>query len=83
MQGVIDLIVRDGDGNLILCDYKTDRLSPAALKSDALATEELFARHGNQLAYYKKAVEALFGQAPHRTVIYSLHAGKAFEEPNV
>ncbi len=80
VQGVIDLIVRDGDGNLILCDYKTDRLSPAALKSDALAAKELFARHGNQLAYYKKAVEALFGQAPHRTVIYSLHAGKAFEE---
>ena len=83
VQGVIDLIAEDKDGGLVLCDYKTDRLSPAALKDDALAAAELFERHKGQLTYYKRAVEALFGRAPDRTVIYSLHKGKAFDEPAI
>ena len=82
VQGVIDLIVEDEAGGLLLCDYKTDRLSPAALRDDTVAAAELFARHGEQLYYYEKAVVALFGKTPDRILIYSLHAGKAFEKPD-
>ncbi|MBQ3064111.1 MAG: UvrD-helicase domain-containing protein [Clostridia bacterium] len=81
VQGVIDLVFTDADGSLILCDYKTDRLSPYELANDTAAAKALFARHRGQLDYYKKAVEALFGRAPDRTVIYSLHAGKDFIDP--
>ena len=81
VQGVIDLIVLDESQRLVLCDYKTDRLSAAALRDDRIAGEELFSRHGNQLAYYKRAVEALFGRPPDRTVIYSLPLGRALDEP--
>ncbi|MBE6605211.1 MAG: hypothetical protein E7639_05875, partial [Ruminococcaceae bacterium] len=80
VQGVIDLFFIDSDGSLVLCDYKTDRLPPEALRDRALASKLLFARHGTQLSYYKEALTAMFGRAPDKTVIYSLPLGEALEE---
>ena len=81
VQGVIDLFFTDKDGKLILCDYKTDRLPKEALDNPALAPQLLFERHGKQLSYYKKAIKALCGRLPDKTVIYSLPLGEALEEP--
>ena len=58
MQGVIDLFYITLEGELVLCDYKTDRLPPHLLNDREGAARFLFDRHGNQLAYYE---EALFG----------------------
>lgn len=79
VQGVIDLFFIDSDGRLVLCDYKTDRLPPEALHDKSLARRLLFARHGTQLSYYQKALAAMFGKAPDKTVIYSLPLGEALE----
>lgn len=81
VQGVIDLVFTDADGKLVLCDYKTDRLPTEAYKNRRKAAEFLYGRYGQQLSYYKKAVEALYGKAPDRTVIYSLPFGEEIEEP--
>ena len=79
IQGVIDLFYTDKDGKLVLCDYKTDRLSREELADPSLAAKSLTLRHGQQLAYYKKALEALCGTSPDRVVIYSLPLGQALE----
>lgn len=75
VQGVVDCIIEDGDGNLTLVDYKTDRLSQAQLADKSLAREVLFAKHYQQLYYYSLAIERMFGKAPLGAEVYSLALG--------
>ena len=75
MQGVIDCIIEDADGNLHLIDYKTDRLTREALSDKSVAEGELSDAHATQLSYYALAIEKIFGKAPLTTRIYSLHLG--------
>lgn len=79
VQGVIDLCFIDSNGNLILCDYKTDRLPADIAMNRTKATEILFERHGRQLSYYAKAIEAIMGKFPDKIFIYSLCFGDALE----
>ena len=79
VQGVIDLIVIDDDGNLSLYDYKTDRLTVKELSDDKLAAKKMNDLHGLQLSYYAEAVERLFSKAPKRIAVYSTHAAKLFD----
>lgn len=77
VQGVIDLIFEDGDGNVNLCDYKTDRLTTAELLDDTLLTEKMKERHAKQLSFYKIAAERLFGKPCKNVYVYSTHAARA------
>ncbi len=77
VQGVIDLFYYDAEGKLVLCDYKTDRLSTQERKDPALAADMLLRRHGNQLRYYAKALEEICGRYPDRILIYSVPLGEA------
>lgn len=79
VQGVIDLFYYDAEGKLILCDYKTDRLTPAELANKKLAQRKLKERHGEQLSYYAHALEDICGKRPDRILIYSLPLGEALE----
>ena len=79
VQGVIDLVIEDANGNLILCDYKTDYLTKNELSDEALAIKKLTERHSEQLKYYSAAVDRLFGRVPDRVCIYSLPLGKAVD----
>ncbi len=79
VQGVIDCIVEREDGELLLVDYKTDRLTEAELKDKALAVEKLTRSHASQLSYYKIAVEKMFGKAPASVSVYSLPLGDTVE----
>ncbi|MBQ8140128.1 MAG: helicase-exonuclease AddAB subunit AddA [Clostridia bacterium] len=79
VQGVIDIIVIDERGELCLYDYKTDRLSPAERNDSSLLKKKMYARHSEQLSYYKIAVERLFGQKCSSVGIYSTHAAKTVE----
>lgn len=76
VQGVIDLIIMNGDGSIELYDYKTDRLSRAELSNDALLQKKMRALHAEQLSYYKTAVECLFNRRCDSVAIYSTHAAK-------
>ncbi len=75
VQGVIDCIIEKTDGSIILCDYKTDRLTREELRSRPLAEKKLRARHSMQLGLYSMAMEKIFGKKPERTEIYSLPLG--------
>ena len=79
MQGVIDLFYENEKGELILCDYKTDRLTPYELTHPEAAAKKLSERHGMQLSYYKRALEQICGKTPDRILIYSLPLGEAIE----
>ena len=79
VQGVIDCIIETEDGELILVDYKTDRLTNAELLDEELARKTLCEKHSLQLGYYRLAIEKIFGKAPSRTLIYSLPLAKALD----
>ncbi|MBQ7292896.1 MAG: UvrD-helicase domain-containing protein, partial [Clostridia bacterium] len=76
VQGVIDIFFEDKDGKIILCDYKTDKLTPKELEKPYLAARELNKRYANQLSYYARAIEEILGRAPDETLIYSLPLGR-------
>ncbi len=75
VQGVIDAVIIDREGNLTLVDYKTDRLTKEERKDTSLAAKKLRDRHGEQLAYYTAAVSHMFGTPPKSILLYSLHLG--------
>lgn len=75
LQGVIDCIVENEDGSLLLVDYKTDRLTKEELADKALAQRVLSKKHSLQLSYYAMAVESIFGKYPDSVQIYSLMLG--------
>ncbi|MBE6702922.1 MAG: hypothetical protein E7585_05885 [Ruminococcaceae bacterium] len=79
VQGVIDLFYYNRSGELILCDYKTDRLTPYELSHPKAAAKKLSERHGKQLSYYAKALGEICGKTPDRVLIYSLPLGEAVE----
>lgn len=79
VQGVIDLVIVDKEGNVTLCDYKTDHLSPEERADASLAEKKLGERHSEQLSYYSMAIEQMFGKTPDRICIYSLPFGDALD----
>ncbi len=81
VQGVIDLFFIDGNDRLVLCDYKTDRLTRHELESPALAARKLCDAHAGQLAYYAEALGAIMGRRPDRVLIYSLALGATVNVP--
>ncbi len=75
VQGVIDCIAELEDGELLVVDYKTDRLSAEELRDPEAARLTLKERHGVQLSYYAMAAERMFGKSPSRVEVYSLPLG--------
>ena len=79
VQGVIDLILITKDGKIKLYDYKTDRLTREELNSFSRGKEKLTKAHKEQLSYYAKACEEMFGKKCDSVQIYSTHASKLYE----
>lgn len=70
IQGIIDLYFEE-DGELVIVDYKTDRVN----KSTA-GEQELVKRYAIQLDYYAKALAQLTGKCVKEKIIYSFALGK-------
>lgn len=64
VQGIIDAYFEE-DGELVLMDYKTDKVSKEQ------GAEELVQRYQTQLEYYKRTLEQLTGKKVKETYIYS------------
>ena len=79
VQGVIDLFFETENGEIILCDYKTDYLTPDELNDERLAVKKMKDRHSTQLSYYAMAIERFIGKHPDKILIYSLPFGEALE----
>ena len=75
VQGVIDGFFLEGD-NIVLFDYKTDRLTDYEISHPELAEKKLCERHAQQLYYYKLALEEMFEREVRDVYIYSLPLGR-------
>lgn len=75
VQGVIDCILEDSNGDIHLVDYKTDALSEKDLANKASAAKKLNDSHRRQLSYYSLAIERIFGKKPKTVRVYSLPLG--------
>ena len=79
VQGVIDCLYEDEDGELHLIDYKTDRLTKEEIVDKTLAKKKMCDKHSLQLSYYAKAVELMFGKYPKTIEVYSLPLGETLD----
>lgn len=70
IQGIIDLYFEE-DGELVIVDYKTDRV----MKGKA-GEKELVKRYAIQLDYYAKALAQLTGKKVKEKIIYSFALGR-------
>lgn len=66
VQGIIDAYFEE-DGELVVVDYKTDRVRGA---------QELLARYAGQLDYYAQALERVTGKRVKEKIIYSFSLGE-------
>ncbi len=83
VQGVIDCLIEDEEGELHLVDYKTDRLTREEREDPALAEARLRDSHALQLSYYAAAIEKMFGKRPVTVEVYSLHLGRCVDVKKV
>lgn len=67
VQGIIDAWFEDEDGEIVLVDYKTDRIADG---------EKLAERYQGQLSYYAQALKQLTGRTVKEKIIYSFFLGK-------
>ena len=70
IQGVIDAFYYDESGDIVLLDYKTDRVERA---------EELVERYKAQLDYYQEALEQITGKKVVKRCIYSFKLNEEIE----
>ncbi len=70
VQGVIDCFFYTEDNEIVLVDYKTDRVSDPSV---------LVERYRNQLEYYKLSLELTTGNKVKNCVLYSFALGTAIE----
>ena len=79
VQGSIDLIIETEDGEIVLCDYKTDRISSEERADRELLIRNMKEKHGEQMTQYRYATRQIFGREPKLTYIYSLMLGEVIE----
>ncbi len=63
LKGQIDLVFKTQQGEWVIVDYKTNRITPSQKEAVALGYEM-------QLALYALAFKKLYGEAPKKSVLY-------------
>lgn len=76
IQGSIDLLFEDGDGSLIICDYKTDTPTLEEKANISLFRERLTHEYTDQISVYREAVTQIFGERNIKTLLFSLWLGE-------
>lgn len=79
VQGSIDLLIETASGDILLCDYKTDRISPEERADRAILKRNMIEKHADQLKEYAFAVQQIFCKAPLKMFIYSVTLGEVIE----
>ena len=73
VQGVVDAVFENENGELVLVDYKTDKVTEKNYE------ELLKERYTSQLSYYKRAIELIFERPLDKVLIYSVPLAKTVE----
>ncbi|MDR1815755.1 MAG: UvrD-helicase domain-containing protein, partial [Clostridiales Family XIII bacterium] len=72
VQGVIDLLLRDADGRLVVVDYKSGRFDTARAEEESARILETY---GGQVALYRRAAALVFGEEVRESYIYMTRTG--------
>jgi len=75
VQGILDCLFEDEDGNWVLLDYKTDKILPS-FKEEPDLTNEMKKRYGVQLRIYSEAIESILQVKVDEKVLYLYNAEK-------
>ena len=75
VQGIMDCVFLTEADELVLLDYKTDRLR-GGIRADDDEIAAFVGRHRDQLGYYALAVEKMLGRKPDRILLYPLCLGR-------
>ncbi|KOP79365.1 ATP-dependent helicase [Lysinibacillus sp. FJAT-14745] len=78
VQGIIDCLFEDENGEWILLDYKTDRIQSHFAEEPAL-TKELLDRYGVQLRVYSEAIESILQIKVSDKVLYLFDIERAIQ----
>lgn len=78
VQGVVDCLLKDEDGQWILLDYKTDHIQPNMKTIEGLRAE-MINRYDVQLSLYKRALEETLNIQVHKKIIYAFAAEQSVE----
>ncbi len=70
VQGMIDAYFEDENGDIVIVDYKTDKVK---------STEDIKSRYAPQLKYYKIALEKTLGKNVSATYLFLLDTGDVVE----
>ena len=68
VQGIIDCLWQEDDGQWVLVDYKSDRIGPGQ-------THLILERYGGQIRLYRYAVEQILGQPVKESWFYLVTSG--------
>lgn len=68
VQGIIDCLWQEDDGQWVLVDYKSDRIGPGQ-------THLILERYGGQIKLYRYAVEQILGQPVKESWFYLVTSG--------
>lgn len=75
VQGIVDCLFEDANGNWVLLDYKTDHIQAHFAKEPALS-KELLSRYAVQLRVYSEAIESILQIKVSEKVLYLFDIGK-------
>ncbi|GEK33648.1 ATP-dependent helicase/nuclease subunit A [Kurthia sibirica] len=78
VQGIVDCLYEQPNGQWTLVDYKTDQITATMLSDEGLK-KEMVTRYGIQLDTYKKALENIMHITIDHCVIYAFDANKWLE----
>ncbi|MBF0708126.1 helicase-exonuclease AddAB subunit AddA [Alkalihalobacillus hwajinpoensis] len=76
LQGVIDCILRDQNGELVLVDYKTDVIANR-FTSDEQAMETMKRRYTTQLHLYEKAINEIWKVPCKEKILFFFDGGRS------
>ncbi len=76
LQGVIDCILRDQHGELLLVDYKTDVIENR-FSSEDQAMETMKRRYSTQLQLYEKAINEIWGLPCKEKILFFFDGGRS------
>lgn len=75
VQGIIDCLMEEENGNWVLLDYKTDKILPSFEEEQALL-KEMTKRYDVQLRIYSEAIESILQVKVDEKVLYLFNIGK-------
>ncbi|WP_100398671.1 helicase-exonuclease AddAB subunit AddA [Bacillus sp. FJAT-44742] len=78
VQGVVDLLFRDEKGDLVLVDYKSDKITNRFTGGFEEAEQVMRERYQTQVSIYRQALESIFNEKIQESYLYFFDGSYTF-----